>query len=57
VGYTPILYRINAAQDEQNSAAQAFLQHHGFWAKSDVWFMRAPIDLGRSEKYLSGMEV
>lgn len=36
---------INAEQDEKNSAAHAFLQHHGFWAKSDVWFMRAPADL------------
>lgn len=36
---------INAEQDEQNRAADAFLQHHGFWAKSDVWFMRAPADL------------
>lgn len=36
---------INADQDEKNRAAHAFLQAHGFQAKSDVWFMRAPADL------------
>ncbi|MEZ4869603.1 MAG: GNAT family N-acetyltransferase [Caldilineaceae bacterium] len=37
---------INVDQDEQNGAAHAFLQHHGFGAKSDAWMLRASADVG-----------
>lgn len=36
---------INVDEGEKQSAAHAFLQAQGFWAKSDVWFMRASADL------------
>ncbi len=36
---------INVEEGEQHRAAHAFLQHHGFRAKSDVWFMRADAEV------------
>ena len=36
---------INADSNEKQSAAHAFLQHHGFLAKADNWFLHAPADL------------